>query len=200
VIVTAYPVRGLDINSSYAIYNILNRQKEKGVGVLFVGEDLDVMLELCDRIVVLCHGRITGIVDAKETSKEELGLLMTDALMKKESTKEYEEILEETEEPEEVFEPSVPAKVQEKKIRQPLFRIAKRDNLSSGKILLLYMIAILAAVVAGGILVSVMGVNPFAYYKTVVTGCFENEIYFKGFIRIVIPLTITSLGIAFAFK
>ncbi len=79
VLITAYAVRGLDINSSYTIYDLLNEQKKKGVGVLFIGEDLDVMLELCDRIMVLCHGKITGIVNAKEVTKEELGLLMTDA-------------------------------------------------------------------------------------------------------------------------
>ncbi|MFA6829669.1 MAG: ABC transporter ATP-binding protein [Bacilli bacterium] len=77
VIITAYPVRGLDINSSYLIYNILNKQKAKGVGVLFVGEDLDVMLSLCDRIMVLCHGKMMGIVDATKTTKEELGMMMT---------------------------------------------------------------------------------------------------------------------------
>ena len=80
VIVTAYPVRGLDINSSYAIYNILNRQKEAGVGILFVGEDLDVMMALCDKIMVLCHGKLMGVVHAHKTSKEELGLMMTGAL------------------------------------------------------------------------------------------------------------------------
>ncbi|MDD6160625.1 MAG: ABC transporter ATP-binding protein [Oscillospiraceae bacterium] len=80
VIVTAYPVRGLDINSSYAIYNILNEQKKSGVGVLFVGEDLDVMMALCDKILVLCHGRVMGVVHAHKTSKEELGLMMTGAL------------------------------------------------------------------------------------------------------------------------
>ncbi len=79
VLITAYPVRGLDINTSYAIYDALNEQKKAGTGVLFICEDLDVMLELCDRIMVLCHGRVTGIVDAKSTSKEELGLLMTNA-------------------------------------------------------------------------------------------------------------------------
>lgn len=82
VLITAYAVRGLDINSSYTIYDALNEQKKKGVGVLFIGEDLDVMLELCDRIMVLCHGKITGIVDAKETTKEQLGLWMTDAGLK----------------------------------------------------------------------------------------------------------------------
>ena len=80
VIVTAYPVRGLDINSSYTIYNILNEQKKNGVGVLFVGEDMDVMLELCDKIMVLCHGKVMGVVHAHKTTKEELGLMMTGAL------------------------------------------------------------------------------------------------------------------------
>lgn len=77
VLITAYAVRGLDINSSYVIYDALNEQKKKGVGILFIGEDLDVMLELCDRILVLCHGRITGIVDAASATKEQIGLLMT---------------------------------------------------------------------------------------------------------------------------
>ena len=80
VIITAYAVRGLDINSSYAIYNILNRQKENGVGILFVGEDLDVMIALCDKIMVLCHGKVMGVVHAHKTTKEELGLMMTGAL------------------------------------------------------------------------------------------------------------------------
>lgn len=77
VLMAAYPVRGLDINSSYAIYNLLNEQKKKGVAVIFVGEDLDVLIELCDRIMVIGGGRITGIVDARSTTKEEIGLLMT---------------------------------------------------------------------------------------------------------------------------
>ena len=80
VIVTAYPVRGLDINSSYMIYDILNKQKTEGVGVLFVGEDLDVMMALCDKIMVLCHGKLMGVVHAHKTTKEELGLMMTGAL------------------------------------------------------------------------------------------------------------------------
>ncbi len=77
VFMAAYPVRGLDINSSYLIYNLLNQQKEKGVAVIFVGEDLDVLLELCDRILVINSGKITGVVDARASTKEELGLLMT---------------------------------------------------------------------------------------------------------------------------
>ncbi len=77
VLMAAYPVRGLDINSSYTIYNLLNEQKKKGVAVIFVGEDLDVLVELCDRIMVIGSGRITGIVDGRTATKEEIGLLMT---------------------------------------------------------------------------------------------------------------------------
>ena len=77
VLMVAYPVRGLDINSSYTIYRLLNEQKMKSHAVICVGEDLDVLLALCDRILVLADGKITGIVDARTTTKEEIGLLMT---------------------------------------------------------------------------------------------------------------------------
>lgn len=77
VLMAAYPVRGLDINSSYLIYNLLNEQKKNGVAVIFVGEDLDVLIELCDRIMVIGSGSVTGIVDGKTATKEEIGLLMT---------------------------------------------------------------------------------------------------------------------------
>lgn len=77
VLMAAYPVRGLDINSSYLIYNLLNEQKEKGVAVIFVGEDLDVLIELCDKIVVISSGSVSGIVDARTATKEEIGFLMT---------------------------------------------------------------------------------------------------------------------------
>ena len=77
VLMAAYPVRGLDINSSYMIYNLLNVQKANGTAVIFVGEDLDVLIELCDRILVIGSGRITGIVDGRKADKEEIGSLMT---------------------------------------------------------------------------------------------------------------------------
>ncbi len=82
VLMAAYPVRGLDINSSYTIYNLLNEQKNRGVAVILVGEDLDVLLELSDRILVICGGEINGIVDARSTTKEEVGLLMTKSRQK----------------------------------------------------------------------------------------------------------------------
>ena len=77
VLMAAYPVRGLDINSSYTIYKLLGQQKERGVAVIYVGEDLDVLLELCDRILVIGSGRVTGILDARSATKEQIGLLMT---------------------------------------------------------------------------------------------------------------------------
>lgn len=77
LLMTAYAVRGLDINTSYTIYHLLNKQKQNGVAVIYVGEDLDVLLELCDRILVLCAGKNNGVVDARTVTKEQVGLLMT---------------------------------------------------------------------------------------------------------------------------
>ncbi len=77
VLLSAYAVRGLDINSSYMIYDLINRQKKKGVAVIYVGEDLDVLLELCDRILVLCDGKVSGILDVKTATKNQVGLMMT---------------------------------------------------------------------------------------------------------------------------
>lgn len=76
LLITAYPVRGLDINSSYTVYDLLNEQKKKNVAVMYIGEDLDVLLELSDVIMVLCHGKITGFLDARKATKEDVGLLM----------------------------------------------------------------------------------------------------------------------------
>lgn len=89
VLITAYPVRGLDINSSMTIYNLLNEQKKKGVGVLFIGEDLDVLLSLCDRILVLCNGKVSAIVNSKFATKELLGLKMTGAWENDDEEDEY---------------------------------------------------------------------------------------------------------------
>ena len=77
VLLSAYAVRGLDIHTSYTIYRLMTEQKQRGAAVIYVGEDLDVLLELCDRILVLCGGQVSGVVDARTASKEEIGLLMT---------------------------------------------------------------------------------------------------------------------------
>ena len=77
VLLTAYAVRGLDINSSHTIYDLINQQKQKGVAVIYVGEDLDVLLELCDRILVLCAGKVSGIIPGRGAKKREVGMMMT---------------------------------------------------------------------------------------------------------------------------
>ena len=77
VLLTAYAVRGLDINSSHTIYDLINQQKQKGVAVIYVGEDLDVLLELCDRILVLCAGKVSGIVPGRGAKKHDVGMMMT---------------------------------------------------------------------------------------------------------------------------
>ena len=77
LLMTAYAVRGLDINTSYTIYHLLNEQKEKGVAVIYVGEDLDVLLELCDRILVLCGGKVSGVLDGRTATKDQVGMMMT---------------------------------------------------------------------------------------------------------------------------
>lgn len=77
VLLTAYAVRGLDINSSYTIYDLINQQKKAGVAVIFVGEDLDVLLEISDKILVLCGGKVSGVVDGRSADKNKIGLMMT---------------------------------------------------------------------------------------------------------------------------
>jgi simple sugar transport system ATP-binding protein len=76
VLITAYPVRGLDIGASYFIYELLNGQKKKGVAVLYIGEDLDVLMDLCDRLMVIHHGKIMGITEPRKATKEDVGLMM----------------------------------------------------------------------------------------------------------------------------
>ena len=77
VLLTAYAVRGLDINASYMIYDLINKQKQAGVAVIYVGEDLDVLLELSDRILVLCGGKVSGIVPGRGAKKRDVGMMMT---------------------------------------------------------------------------------------------------------------------------
>jgi simple sugar transport system ATP-binding protein len=76
ILIMAYAVRGLDINTCYTIYDLISEEKKKGTAVLFIGEDLDVLIKLCDRIMVICHGQVTGIVHAEEASREKIGMMM----------------------------------------------------------------------------------------------------------------------------
>ncbi len=77
LLMSAYAVRGLDINTSYNIYHLLNEQKKQGTSVIYVGEDLDVLLELCDRILVLCGGYLNDVIDARRATKDQVGYVMT---------------------------------------------------------------------------------------------------------------------------
>lgn len=88
VLITAYPVRGLDINTCHKIYDLLNEEKKKGVAILFIAEDLDVLLALSDRIMVMAHGEVTGIVDARQVTKEDLGLMMVGQKISPEEARE----------------------------------------------------------------------------------------------------------------
>jgi len=87
VLIVAYPVRGLDIHSSYRIYDLLNEQKAKGVAVIFIGEDLDVLMEVSDRLMVLCGGKVSGIVEPKNVTKEDVGLMMIQVKEEEENAK-----------------------------------------------------------------------------------------------------------------
>ena len=81
-------MRGLDINSSFRIYDLLNEQKKKGVAVIFIGEDLDVLLGISDRLMVLCGGEVSGIVDPKTVTKEDVGLMMIHVDKEKKKTQD----------------------------------------------------------------------------------------------------------------
>jgi simple sugar transport system ATP-binding protein len=76
VLIAAQPTRGVDIGASEYIRQRLLEQRENGVAILLISEDLDEILELSDRIAVMCEGRIVGIVKRGEATPEELGLLM----------------------------------------------------------------------------------------------------------------------------
>ena len=75
-LIVAYPFRGLDVGATNNIINMLNEQKKKGVAILLIGEDIDQLCALCDRLMVIHDGSIKGIVNPEQTSKENIGLMM----------------------------------------------------------------------------------------------------------------------------
>ncbi|MEO6309818.1 MAG: ABC transporter ATP-binding protein [Leifsonia sp.] len=76
-LVAAQPTRGLDIGACEYVYSQLRALRDDGAGVLLISEDLDELLGLCDRIVVLFSGRLIGEMRAADASREQLGALMT---------------------------------------------------------------------------------------------------------------------------
>jgi ABC-type uncharacterized transport system ATPase subunit len=77
LIIAAQPTRGLDVGAIEYIHQRLIAQRNAGKAVLVVSFELDEILNLSDSIAVINAGKIVGIVDAKDTNKQELGLLMT---------------------------------------------------------------------------------------------------------------------------
>jgi general nucleoside transport system ATP-binding protein len=76
LIVASYPIRGLDIEATETVHDLLLAQKERGAGVLLVSEDLEEIFKLSDRIAVLFEGEIMGIVNAGDSTPEEIGMMM----------------------------------------------------------------------------------------------------------------------------
>ena len=91
-----------------------------------------------------------------------------------------------------------------KQIKEPAFRIVKRDNITRIRKVELYALAIFVALFAGGLLLLSMGVNSFKFYKDMLTiGVIDNRFAYKnieGFIKMFVPLLITSLALSLAFK
>jgi ABC-type uncharacterized transport system ATPase subunit len=76
LVVAAYPSRGLDIASTRRTQELLLEQRAAGAGVLLISEDLDELFELSDRIAVLHHGAVVGVVDPRTADRYEVGQLM----------------------------------------------------------------------------------------------------------------------------
>ncbi|MCR5085857.1 MAG: ATP-binding cassette domain-containing protein [Lachnospiraceae bacterium] len=205
VLMAAYPVRGLDINSSFTIYNLLNEQKERGTAVIFVGEDLDVLIELCDRIMVIGGGEITGFFDAREVTKEEIGLAMTahSKPESKESTPDKEEettpaaaaapeVEKEAAKEGEVAKTS--GETHRHPVKEPLFHVVKRDALPWYWAWTARILSFAFGVLLCGIVATVIGVSPGKLYSTMLDGAFgtENRIW------AMLQETVLLLGIAVA--
>ncbi|PKO03886.1 MAG: heme ABC transporter ATP-binding protein [Chloroflexi bacterium HGW-Chloroflexi-5] len=76
LLIASQPTRGLDVGSIEYIHNRLLAKRDEGCAVLLVSTELDEVMQLSDRIAVLYRGKIISILDAKNASKEQLGLLM----------------------------------------------------------------------------------------------------------------------------
>ncbi len=83
--IASQPTRGLDVGSIEYIHAQLVRQRDAGGAVLLVSAELDEIMSLSDRIVVMFDGKIMGIVDAAAVTKEEIGLLMAGVTAEKEA-------------------------------------------------------------------------------------------------------------------
>lgn len=77
VIIFDEPTRGIDVGAKLEIYNIMNRLKQEGIGVLFVSSEMPEIMGISDRIIVMCDGRLTGELSSEEASQESVLELAT---------------------------------------------------------------------------------------------------------------------------
>jgi simple sugar transport system ATP-binding protein len=76
VIIAVYPVRGLDVGAIEAVHQMLIDERDRGAGILLISEDLDELLSLSDRILVIFEGRIVGETLPEDERIDEIGLMM----------------------------------------------------------------------------------------------------------------------------
>ena len=219
VLMAAYPVRGLDINSSFTIYNLLNEQKKLGTAVIFVGEDLDVLLELCDRIMVVSAGKVACIVDAKSTTKEEIGLAMTSgnaaadneaATAEKAAGNGAEAAENAAKTPEAASEKAADAVTEaaenaadnapaaagkaHRRVKEPLMHIVKKEELPWHRVWLIRILSVVVGFALCGVLAVIIGISPVKLYEAMFDGAFgtNNRIWS------LLQETVLLLGIALA--
>ena len=178
VLITAYPVRGLDIGSSYTIYDLLQEQKRKGVGILYIGEDLDVLLELCDRILVLCGGKATAIIPAPICHQGAAG----------------------HEDDRRAERGGNGGRLCLRKPQRPLCMWCSGPALPRPSRSPSDLAAIVLALVTGGLFLLALERNPLDIYGTMVSGALGSSIAFRETVKITIPLCVTALGVTLAFK
>jgi len=77
------PTRGIDVGAKVEIYNLMNQLKKQGIAVMFVSSEMPEVLGIADRVIVMCDGRITGEVIAKETTQNEVLKFATEFEQKK---------------------------------------------------------------------------------------------------------------------
>lgn len=77
VVIFDEPTRGIDVGAKVEIYNLMNQLKKQGIAVMFVSSEMPEVMGIADRIIVMCDGRITGEVMAKETTQNEILTLAT---------------------------------------------------------------------------------------------------------------------------
>ena len=174
VLLVAFPTRGVDVNTSHVIYRLLNEQKKKGVAVVCVIEDLDVVLELCDRIAVFCGGKISGIEDGRTATKEGIGILMTKHEKRRDTGMK----------------------------KEPFLQVSKRRNKArwQERLLIRFIALILALIVCGAVIVALVKMNPVDVYKAIWDGAMGSDRRLWQTIRDTMVLLCISIGLAPAFK